>query len=80
MKTAFQQLKEWVIKNKEHQQGSESGEQAVCDFEYCDFDELIIKIDLLILKEKQQIEDSFFVGQHGRHIEFNNYYEHTYKN
>ncbi len=80
MKTVMQELNEWIIKNKEHQQGSESGEQSVCDFEYCDFQELIIKIKTLILKEKTQFQDSFFEGQDGRYTEFDNYYKETYKN
>ena len=90
MKTAFQELKEWVIKNREHQQGSESGEQAVCDFEYCDFEELIMKIDTLMVKEMFQIEDAFNEGMMNNIdyfdpsgnglFEYQRYYKETYKN
>jgi hypothetical protein len=83
MKTAMQELKEWVIKNKEHQQGSESGEQSVCDFEYCDFYELVLQIEALIVNERQQILDSndrgYQVGTRNIEETANDYYEETYK-
>ena len=82
MKTAMQELKEWVIKNKEHQQGSESGEQSVCYFEYCDFEELIFKIDTIAEQEKEQIKDAYFDG-YEEGCEYNvqtadDYYNKTY--
>ena len=65
MKTAMQELWDYVIEDKEN-------------IKFIAYMNLRNRIIPLLDKEKTQIEDSFFEGQDGRYTDFDNYYEETY--